>query len=94
MQIYKNKNILHKKRVQLPQDLSVRFIVLEHQYDRCDVMWTRRSITIVRVGLSTNSSVATGIGNIDIITASNSERPVEGLNSVLFVHFNIAETSN
>ena len=68
MQIYENKNILHKKRVQLPQDLSGRFIVLEHQYHqygRRDVMWTQRSATIVRAGLSTNSSVATG--NIDII---------------------------
>ena len=44
-QIYWNKRKpLHKKRIQLPQDVLVhqhgcRFIVLEHQYGRRDVMW-------------------------------------------------------
>ena len=92
MQIYENKNILHKKRVQLPQDLSVRFIVLEHQYDRRDVMWTRRSITIVRVGLSTNSSVATG--NIDIINRVEFRTTGRGFELCSFLFINIAETSN
>ena len=47
MQIYWNKRKpLHMKRIQLPQDVLVhqhgcRFIVLEHQYGRRDVMWKR-----------------------------------------------------
>ena len=48
MQIYWNKRKrLHKKRVQLPQDLFGTgrcFTVLEHQYDHRDVM-RKRSIT-------------------------------------------------
>ena len=47
MQIYGNKRkCLHKKRVQLLEDWfgnqhGRRFIVLEHQYGRRDVMWKR-----------------------------------------------------
>ena len=43
---WNKRNYLHEKRVQLPEDFLVhqhgrRFIVLEHQYGRCDVMWKR-----------------------------------------------------
>ena len=44
MQIYWEKKRLHKKRVQLPREIGIehqpgcRFIVLEHQYGRRDVM--------------------------------------------------------
>ena len=75
MQIYGNKrNVLHKKRVQPPQDLFGTptwppFIVLENQYGR-DVMWIRSICRLAkerksaRKGLKATSIAPVGLHNL------------------------------
>ena len=63
LQIYWNKRSrLHKKKVRLPQDRfgyqhGRRFIVLEHQYGRRDVMWKNSIGAFLSLGCSGSGSV-------------------------------------
>ena len=63
LQIYWNKRSrLHKKKVRLPQDWfghqhGRRFIVLEHQYGRRDVMWKNSIGAFLSLGCSGSGSV-------------------------------------